>query len=118
MEQARQRHLRGAARRVSLFPNAPANDSITAEDTVEALYSFSDAHWELKGRPFYIAGESYGGHYVPNTALALQQANAAKAADAKINLVGFAVGNGYADWALDFNANVMNGRYFTLFSAA
>ena len=100
------------------FPNAPANDSITAEDTVEALYAFSDAHPELKGRPFYIAGESYGGHYVPNTALALQQANAAKAADAKINLVGFAVGNGYADWALDFNANVMNGRYHALCSAA
>ena len=72
-----------------------------------------DAHPELKGRLPYIAGESYGGHYVPNTAPPSSRPTP-KAADAKINLVGFAVGNGYADWALDFNANVMNGRYYRI----
>ena len=34
----------------------------------------------------------------------------------KINIKGFAVGNGYCDWQLDFNANVENGRYHALTS--
>jgi hypothetical protein len=34
-----------------------------------------------------------------------------------INLKGFAVGNGYTDWQLDFNANVENGRYHALTSS-
>jgi len=32
--------------------------------------------------------------------------------------VGFAVGNGYTDWQLDFNANVENGRFHALTSQA
>jgi carboxypeptidase C (cathepsin A) len=60
------------------------------------LQFFKD-HKELAGRPFYIAGESYGGHYVPNTARAIQDGNAG-GVNPVINLVGFAVGNGYTDW--------------------
>ena len=55
------------------------------------------------------SGESYGGHYVPNTALAIESGNAA-GKNAKINLK-VAVGNGYTDWQLDFNANVENGDF-------
>jgi len=57
---------------------------------------------------------------VQNTALRVQEGNAklpAGSADI-INLVGFAVGNGYTDWQLDFNANVPNGRYHALTSQA
>jgi carboxypeptidase C (cathepsin A) len=47
-------------------------------------------------------GESYGGHYVPNTVAAIEAGNAALPAGdpALINLKGFAVGNGYTDWFL------------------
>ena len=65
-------------------------------------------------------GESYGGHYVPNTVKAIQESNAQFPAGSKdrINIKGFAVGNGYIDWKLDFNANVPNGRYHALTSQA
>ena len=63
-------------------------------------------------------GESYGGHYVPETVAAIQAGNAALAPSApeRINIKGFAVGNGYTDWFLDFNANVPNTRYHALTS--
>merc|ERR1711865_1188654 len=97
-------------------PAAPTNDSVTAADTHSALVAFLAKHPELKGRKFYIAGESYGGHYIPNTAKAVLEANAKADEQDKINLVGFAVGNGYTDWKLDFNANVQNGRFHALSS--
>ena len=101
------------------YPVLPANDSTTAEETVEALVGFLRMHTELRGRKVYVMGESYGGHYVPNTAAAILSSNARLASpDAAdhIELVGFAVGNGYTDWQLDFNENVPNGRYHALTS--
>jgi cathepsin A (carboxypeptidase C)/serine carboxypeptidase-like clade 2 len=103
------------------YPSATTDDATTSADTYEALVGFLRAHSELQDdRKFYILGESYGGHYVPNTALRVQEGNKKlepKSAD-RINLVGFAVGNGYTDWQLDFNANVPNGRYHALTSQA
>ena len=100
------------------YPNLPANDSTTADDTYHALLAFFAMHPELQGRPFYVMGESYGGHYVPNTVAAVEAGNAALPAGSpeRINLIGFAVGNGYTDWELDFNANVPNGRFHALTS--
>ena len=101
------------------YPNATIDDATTASDTYEALVAFFAAHPELEGRDFYVAGESYGGHYVPNTAAAVEAGNAAlEDGAALINLKGFMVGNGYCDWQLDFNANVENGRYHALTSQA
>ena len=79
--------------------NGKSNDAEAANDTDTALRAFVDMHPELKGRPFFVMGESYGGHYVPNTAKAVQEGNAAltpaqRAAGEAINLKGFAVGNG------------------------
>ena len=58
------------------YPVLPANDSTTAEETVEALVGFLRMHTELRGRKVYVMGESYGGHYVPNTAAAILSSNA------------------------------------------
>jgi hypothetical protein len=91
------------------YPAMKTNDQITANDTYNGLLGFLGVHTELKGRDFFIAGESYGGHYVPNTAKAIQEGG-------EINLKGFAVGNGYTDWQLDFNMNVPNGRWHALTS--
>lgn len=97
------------------YPAGPANDTQTASDTTQAIAAFLALHPELEGRPLYIAGESYGGHYVPNTAKAIEAWNAVAGAK-KINLQGIAVGNGYADWQLDFNMNVPFARYHALSS--
>lgn len=55
---------------------------------------------------------------MPNVVKAIQDGNAKLPKDSKqrINLIGFAVGNGYTDWQLDFNANVENGRFHALTS--
>jgi len=55
---------------------------------------------------------------VPETVAAVQAGNAdfAPGAAERINLMGFAVGNGYTDWFLDFNENVPNTRYHALTS--
>lgn len=100
------------------YGSLAADDNSTATDTNDALRAFIALHPELRGRDFFVLGESYGGHYVPNTVRAVQEGNAALPAGSakKINLRGFAVGNGYTDWALDFNANVPNGRYHALTS--
>ena len=99
------------------YPNVPTNDTMTAIDTVEALrYFFQYKHPELIGREFYVMGESYGGHYVPNTVQQIQRTNKEVPIEQRINIRGFAVGNGYTDWQLDFNANVANGRYHALTS--
>lgn len=98
------------------YPNVPANDNTTAKDTVVALRNFLRMHPELQHRPFYVMGESYGGHYVPNTVKEVQQTNKDKPPGDVINITGFAVGNGYTDWGLDFNANVENGRFHALTS--
>ena len=100
------------------YPNGNANDTTTAADTVYALRAFLKKHPELQGREFYVMGESYGGHYVPNTAKQIQDTNAylPSGSPDRINLIGFAVGNGYTDWELDFNANVPNGRFHAMCS--
>lgn len=46
-----------------------AGDERTAEDAYEFLLGFLARFPQYAGRPFWLAGESYGGHYVPNLAL-------------------------------------------------
>lgn len=111
------------------YPNGPADDHTTALDTVHALQEFVALHPELEQRPFYVLGESCngprtnpapcrslplrcalmvptlllcspdGGHYVPNTVRAVQDANLGQKGTPSINLMGFAVGNGYTECA-------------------
>eukprot|EP00928_Gymnodinium_smaydae_P040772 TRINITY_DN2761_c0_g3_i1.p1 TRINITY_DN2761_c0_g3~~TRINITY_DN2761_c0_g3_i1.p1 ORF type:complete len:516 (-),score=86.82 TRINITY_DN2761_c0_g3_i1:169-1716(-) len=99
-------------------PAMDTNDTITANNTYHALLQIFADIPSLRSRPFYIFGESYGGHYVPNTVKAVQDGNALLAADDPrvIDIRGFGVGNGYTDWALDFEMNVHYGREHALCS--
>jgi cathepsin A (carboxypeptidase C) len=70
-------------------------DDITATDNLQALKEFFKGFPELKGNPFYVTGESYGGVYVPTLSMKIFE-------DASVdwNMKGFAVGNGVFDWKL------------------
>ncbi|KAJ1473939.1 serine carboxypeptidase-domain-containing protein [Baffinella frigidus] len=64
-----------------------------SRDMLNFLHNFFAAHPEKLANPFFLFGESYGGHFVPATAYKLFQANEAKTAPV-INLKGVGVGNG------------------------
>ena len=77
------------------------NDDIAAKDNLNALISFFKKFPTMKGKDFYIAGESYGGIYVPMLAYNIVQYNKNLPESQKINLKGILVGNGVADWNYD-----------------
>ena len=89
--------------------DAVRDEKRVAEDMLQFLTEFSDAHPELKGRDFYVTGESYAGHYVPAVSYAVFEAQR-KGEGPSFKLKGLAVGNGltepeiqygaYADYAL------------------
>jgi cathepsin A (carboxypeptidase C) len=74
------------------FSNATSyvtNETEVAEDMYTFLTEFLAAYPQFNGRPFYITGESYAGHYIPAiSAYLLQQANP------NLNFKGAAIGNG------------------------
>lgn len=56
------------------------------------MEEFLAIHPELKGRDFYITGESYAGHYIPAIAYHFLYA-----ANLTVNLKGIAIGDGLVD---------------------
>ncbi|CAA3006325.1 serine carboxypeptidase-like 45 [Olea europaea subsp. europaea] len=73
-------------------------DEMTAQDNLIFLEKWFDKFPEFKTREFYITGESYGGHYVP------QLANLIIQSKAKFNLKGIAIGNPLLEFNTDFNS--------------
>ncbi|KAE8705937.1 Serine carboxypeptidase-like 29 [Hibiscus syriacus] len=71
-------------------------DKSTAKDSLNFLLKWFKRFPQYKDRDFYIAGESYAGHYVPQLSQAIVRYN--KATKAKtINLKGYMVGNALTD---------------------
>ena len=83
--------------------NLNQNDEQSAADNVEALAYFYSKYSELKDNPFYIAGESYAGIYVPYLAVGILDYNGARKPKPPfpIPLKGFMVGNGVTNWNVD-----------------
>jgi len=66
---------------------------------------FRDKFPELAGNPFYVSGESYGGHYVPLLTWTILNENK-KPNAFKINLAGMLVGNPWTDDNIDGGSTV------------
>lgn len=71
-------------------------DAQAAVDNYHLITAFFDRYPERRSNPFYIASESYGGHYIPQLALEIlkRQQNGE---DGVANFRGFMVGNPYVD---------------------
>eukprot|EP00271_Cylindrocystis_brebissonii_P005901 TRINITY_DN1828_c0_g2_i1.p1 TRINITY_DN1828_c0_g2~~TRINITY_DN1828_c0_g2_i1.p1 ORF type:complete len:541 (-),score=78.31 TRINITY_DN1828_c0_g2_i1:157-1779(-) len=79
-------------------------DKETAKDARIFLLKWLEKFPHYQGRDFFIAGESYGGHYVPYLAKELwdnMETNVPY-----IPFKGFAVGNPWTDPAVDYGAEV------------
>ncbi|MFS7957727.1 putative carboxypeptidase D [Helianthus anomalus] len=83
-------------------------DARTAEDSYIFLVNWFERFPEYKHRDFYIAGESYAGHYVPQLSQLIYQRNKG-VKHPVINLKGFMVGNGVTD---DYNDYVGTFEYW------
>jgi cathepsin A (carboxypeptidase C) len=72
-----------------------------ATDFILFYQGFLDLFPEYVGRPLIIAGESYGGHYIPAFASAILAYNARlDAQETAIDFAGVAIGNGCINWTV------------------
>ncbi|XP_040186159.1 lysosomal protective protein-like isoform X1 [Rana temporaria] len=83
------------------------NDTQVARDNYMAMKDFFRLFPEFSENEFYIAGESYGGFYVPNLAVELSK-------DDSINLKGIAIGNGLTDYEINDNSLLYFAYYHGL----
>ncbi|PKU76996.1 serine carboxypeptidase II-3 [Dendrobium catenatum] len=71
-------------------------DKSTADDTYTFLINWLERFPQYKNRDFFITGESYAGHYIPELAALILKNNAANK-NTIIQLKGIAMGNAYVD---------------------
>eukprot|EP00258_Populus_trichocarpa_P040174 XP_024456193.1 serine carboxypeptidase-like 34 [Populus trichocarpa] len=72
-------------------------DSMTALDAHTFLLNWFKRFPQYKSSEFYIAGESYAGHFVPQLAEVIFDENKNSTEDTYINLKGFMIGNAILD---------------------
>ncbi|XP_004513403.1 serine carboxypeptidase-like 45 [Cicer arietinum] len=74
------------------------NDEMTARDNLIFLQHWFTKFSEYKNNDFFLTGESYAGHYVPQLAQLIIQTKT------KFNLKGIAIGNPLMEFNTDFNS--------------
>ncbi|XP_058076011.1 serine carboxypeptidase-like 34 [Magnolia sinica] len=72
-------------------------DQITAKDSYTFLVNWFRRFPQFKALEFYISGESYAGHYIPQLADVIFEENKRTARENFINLKGFIIGNAWID---------------------
>ncbi|KAH6837878.1 serine carboxypeptidase-like 34 [Perilla frutescens var. hirtella] len=80
---------------------AHIGDTITARDSYKFLLGWFRRFPQFKSHEFYIAGESYAGHYVPQLAELIVEKNKKASKDNHINLKGIMIGNAAIDSETD-----------------
>ncbi|KAI5070293.1 hypothetical protein GOP47_0014636 [Adiantum capillus-veneris] len=81
-------------------------DAQTALDAYAFLVGWFERFPQYKTHDFYIAGESYAGHYVPQLAYLISQMNGASQSNIQIRLKGILIGNALVDDLLDMTGLV------------
>nr|GEW84108.1 serine carboxypeptidase II-2 [Tanacetum cinerariifolium] len=71
-------------------------DKRTAEDLLQFVLNWLERFPQYKGRDFYMTGESYAGHYVPQLSQVIVRYNKENTGS-PINLKGYLVGNALTD---------------------
>ena len=71
-------------------------DDLTAENLLYGIKDFLN-EFNLKGKDFYISGESYAGIYIPFLATHILEDSSSD----KVNLKGILIGNGLTDFHTD-----------------
>ncbi|KAF6214175.1 hypothetical protein GE061_008914 [Apolygus lucorum] len=71
------------------------DETDVGKDLHEALSQFFQLFPELRSNDFFISGESYAGKYIPALAHTIHEKN--PETEEKINLKGFAIGDGWID---------------------
>ncbi|KAH8507963.1 hypothetical protein H0E87_010207 [Populus deltoides] len=72
-------------------------DTVTAQDSYIFLVGWFQRFPQFKSHEFYISGESYAGHYVPQLAEVIYDGNKKVSEKDHINLKGFIIGNALLD---------------------
>ncbi|OAY37456.1 serine carboxypeptidase-like 34 isoform X3 [Manihot esculenta] len=72
-------------------------DTITAQDSYTFLVKWFRRFPQFKSHDFYISGESYAGHYVPQLAEVIYDSNKKVSGKDYINFKGFMIGNALLD---------------------
>ncbi|KAG2398051.1 Serine carboxypeptidase-like 34 [Vigna angularis] len=98
-------------------------DAITAKDSHAFIVKWFARFPQFRTHEFYIAGESYGGHYVPQLSELIFDNNRNPAMKDYINFKGFMIGNavlddetdqkGYVDYAWN-HAVISDGLYHNI----
>ncbi|KAK1390341.1 Carboxypeptidase [Heracleum sosnowskyi] len=78
------------------------DDQFVAEDTYNFLVNWLQRHPQWRTHDFFISGESYAGHYVPQLAELIYDRNKDTSKHPYINLKGFIVGNPETDDSYDY----------------
>ncbi|KAL6053741.1 Carboxypeptidase [Balamuthia mandrillaris] len=72
------------------------NSTVAAEDMYSFLQSFFAKYPRFRDSDFFIAGESYAGHYIPALTARIIEGNS-RPSGSRINLRGVAIGDGTLD---------------------
>lgn len=79
------------------FEKDPPGDNSTAHGSYTFLVRWFQRFPQHKDKEFYIAGDSYAGHYVPQLANVIVQENKKASKENYINFKGILIGNAYMD---------------------
>lgn len=83
------------------FEKDPPGDNSTAHGSYAFLVRWFQRFPQHKAKEFYIAGESYAGHYVPQLADVIVEGNKKASEENHINFKGILIGNAYMDGDTD-----------------
>ncbi|XBJ09752.1 hypothetical protein VPH35_014768 [Triticum aestivum] len=98
------------------FKIDPPGDNSTAHGSYAFLVRWFQRFPQHKMKEFYIAGESYAGHYVPQLANLIVDENKKASNENYINLKGILIGNAYMDGDTDLQGIVDSSWHHAIIS--